>query len=204
MSDRRQAQQRSRPIRLVHIAAIAVALAAALTGCASSSTVHDNAASLSKLSWCDRPFLNFFDGSSASASATPITDWNQVRGQLDFTLYLPPSLPKGSCLVLAGGTFHDAIYGSHVSITWDLPNGEPLSIAEAPNRANGAGAVQCAASAQDAKTTVCLGTIGSTSITLASRQSAASLQAIFSSLKPNVDWVPFGTTQLLQTPTATP
>jgi hypothetical protein len=197
-----QTGKRSAPYQLIVLAALALAVSAVLAGCASSSTIHDNAASLSKLSWCDRPFVNFFDGSSANA--TSISDWSQVRGQLDFTLYLPPSLPQGSCLVLAGGTFHDAIYGSHVSITWDLPNGEPLSISEAPNRANVASTVQCAASAQDAKTTVCLGTIGSTSITLASRQSAASLQALFRSLKPNVDWVPFGTTQLLQTPTATP
>ena len=202
MIDSIQARRRSTSHRSIHLAALLLALMAALAGCASSSTVHDDAADLSKLSWCDSPFVNFFDGSTANA--TPISDWNQVRGQLDFTLYLPPSLPQGSCLVLAGGTFHDAIYGSHVSITWDLPNGEPLSISEAPNRANGAGAVQCAASAQDAKTTICLGTIGSTSITLAARESAASLQALFGSLKPNVDWVPFGTTQLLQTPTATP
>jgi len=187
---------------LIVLATLAVALAAALAGCTSTSTVHDNAASLSKLSWCDRPFLNFFDGSSANAM--PISDWDQVRGQLDFTLYLPPSLPQGSCLVLAGGTFHDAIYGSHVSITWNLPNGGPLSISEAPNRANVASNVQCAASAQDATTTVCLGTVSGTSITLASRQSAANLQTLFHSLKPNVDWVPFGTAQLLQTPTATP
>lgn len=105
--------------------------------------------------------------------------------------------------MLAGGTIHDPIYGGHLSITYDVPNTGPISFSEAPKRANLGDKLQCTSSAQDSKTTICLGTIADTSITVASRQSANDLQTLFKALKANVGWVPSNTDKLLSTPTAT-
>ncbi|HEU5438672.1 MAG TPA: hypothetical protein VFU88_05235 [Ktedonobacterales bacterium] len=186
---------------LASVALLAV-LAMTLAGCSGSSSKTTSAnPGLTTLSWCDRPYLNFVDASSSAQ--TPINDWTQVKSQLGFTLYLPPSLPKGSCLALAGGSIHDPIYGAHVSLTWDVaPDMQPLSFSEAPKR--GADAQpQCQASAQDAKVAVCLGTIANTSITVVARKAPADLQAIYATLKPNVEWLPSNTQQSQTTPTTT-
>lgn len=184
-------------------AALLAVLVMALSGCnGSSSKSSSTTPGLTTLSWCDRPYLNFVDASSSAQ--TPINDWTQVKSQLSFTLYLPPSLPTGSCLALAGGSIHDPIYGAHVSLTWDVaPDMQPLSFSEAPKRGADAQA-QCQASAQDAKISICLGTIANTSITVVSRKAPADLQAIYATLKPNVEWLPSNTQQIQTTPTATP
>lgn len=198
-------QARRRAVRLATLVICAAALAVTFAGCnlfgSSSSSSNDTSSALTKIPWCDKPFIQFVD--STSASQTPITNWDAVKGELGFTLYLPPSLPKGTCLVLAGGSIHDAIYGAHVSITWDVPNTGPISLSEAPVRGQGSVALQCTASAQNTQTNVCLGTHNGTSVTIASRQSTADLQTLFKSLQPNLDWVPSDTNQLLATPTAT-
>jgi arginine repressor len=125
--------------------------------------------------------------------------------------------------VLAGGTIHDPIYGGHMSITYELPTSGPVSFSEAPKRSNLTGKVQCTQSTSNtaststatttasststattaSSTTVCLGTISGTSITIASRQSQADVQALFASLKADVNWVPTDTTELLATATPT-
>ena len=168
--------------------------------------------SLAQLSWCDQPLIEFQDNSSTSQ--TVITAWDQVKSQLGFTTYLPTTLPKGSCLVLAGGVIHDPIYGGHLSITYDLPGDQgPVSFSEAPKRPNLDTSLQCSqntpatvtttATATTAATTICLGVISDTSVTIASRESQSQLQALFNSLKANVDWVPTTTNQSLATPTST-
>lgn len=182
----------------------ALLLAAALAGCrlGGSGTQKTSTAKpdLTTLPWCDQPYLNFVDDSTQAQ--TPI-DWSQASDQLGFTLYLPASLPKGSCLVLAGGSIHDPIYGAHVSLTWDLaPDLSPLSFSEAPRR-GAASRPQCEASSQDAKVSVCLGSIKDTSITIVSKQSPAQLEAVFNALQPNVEWMPSDTQNLLATPSAT-
>ncbi|MFI5274326.1 MAG: hypothetical protein ACHQ4H_14930 [Ktedonobacterales bacterium] len=192
-------------MRAISAACALLTLTGTLAGCAlfggSSTATSASAPGLAQLAWCDQPYLNFVDANSTTLS--PINDWSQVRDQLGFTLYLPASLPKGSCLALAGGSIHDPIYGAHVSLTWDVaPDQQPLSFSEAPKRATGAN-VQCEASAQDANVSICLGTISGTSITMVARKSPADLQAIFNALKPNVEWLPSDTQQLQATPTAT-
>ena len=114
----------------------------------------------------------------------------KVKGQLNFTPYLPPTLPAGSCLVLAGGTIHDPIYGARLSITYDLPNSVPVSFSEAPKRANLSETLQCQASTTDATTSICIGAIANTTVTIAARQVQSDVQTLFKSLQPNVDWVP--------------
>jgi hypothetical protein len=126
-----------------------------------------------------------------------------VKDQLDFTPYLPPSMPKGSCLALAGGTIHDPIFGGLFRITYYTPNGGPISFSEAPKHAGQTGgAAQCTAAAPTATPaatpattpipalTVCLGIISNTSITVAAAQSTADMQKLFGSLQATADWVP--------------
>lgn len=162
--------------------------------------------------WCDKPLINFQDDSTTSQAT--ITNWQQVRDQLGFTPYLPATLPKGSCLALAGGSIHDPIYGGHFSITYILPTGSPISFSEAPKRANLGDKVQCSqdtqktqqgtptpAAQQTTPSTVCIGAIAKTSITIAARQSTDEVQNIFSTLQANVEWVPADTNKLLATAT---
>lgn len=186
--------------------ACALLLLGALAGCSlfgggGTKTSAAKAPSLTTLPWCDRPYLNFVDDSTQAQ--TPINDWSQVKPQLGFTLYLPKTLPKGSCLVLAGGSIHDPIYGAHVSLTWDIaPDMAPLSFSEAPRR--GASAKpQCESSSQDAKVSICLGSIKDTSITIVGRQTTAQLQSVFNALQPDIEWLPSDTQKLLATPSAT-
>jgi hypothetical protein len=185
-------------------AALLVALLVALAGCSlgtSTSAPVANQLVLSKIPWCDSVSINFID--SASVGQTSLNNWSAVATQLGFTPYLPAAFPNGTCLVLAGGTVHDPIFGGHFVITWNLPGNVPVSFSEAPKRADLGGSLQCAASAQEAGTSICLGTQAGTGITIASTESSSEIESLFHELQPNVDWVPADTNQLLATATAT-
>ena len=110
--------------------------------------------------------------------------------------------PKGTFLALAGGSIHNPIYGGQFSITYVLPKIGPVSFSEAPPN-QGCKKTQCIQSAQDSKTMICVGAISDTSITIASRQPEADIQAMFGTLKPNVAWVPGGSAPS-STPTTAP
>jgi hypothetical protein len=192
--------------RALLVGALALAVAAGLAGCSlfggsSKTGGGSTVVGLSQVPWCDQPLLSFQD--NGTTSQTTLTQWDQVRGQLGFNPYLPKSLPKGTCLVLAGGSIHDPIYGGHLSITYDVPGTGPLSFSEAPKRASLGDSLQCTTSAQDSKTVICLGTKGSTAITIAARESQSDVQALFNSLQSNVTWLPANTEKLLATATAT-
>jgi hypothetical protein len=180
-------------------------LVALLSGCSlfggGSGISSGSPPGLTELPWCDQPSIAFID--NAASPPTTITSWDQVKGQLGFTPYLPASLPKDSCLVLARGTVHDPILGGSLSITWSLPASGPLSFAEAPKRADLGGKPQCTADSTDKQATLCLGTIGNTSITIAARQPQADLQSLFNSLKSDVNWVPVNTKPATATAAAT-
>ena len=156
---------------------------------------------LASLAWCDRPLITFQDDSTTSQNM--LTKWDDVKGELGFTTYLPESLPQGSCLALAGGSIHNPIYGGQFSITYVLPKAGPLSFSEAPLRPGLSSKTQCIQSAQDKNTTICVGAIANTSITIASRQPAADVESLFGSLKPDVAWTPGGSTSSTATPSAT-
>jgi hypothetical protein len=187
-------------------AAILVALLAVLAGCSlgggTTSAPTTDQLALTKIPWCDSVSINFID--SASVNQTTVNNWSDVASQLGFTPYLPEAFPNGTCLVLAGGSLHDPIFGGHFVITWNLPGNVPLSFSEAPKRADLGSSLQCAASAQQANTSICLGTMGGTGITIASTESASEIETLFHELQPNVNWVPADTSQLLATSTATP
>jgi hypothetical protein len=184
------------------------ALLAALmlvSGCSlggSSTAAAPTTLASDKVPWCGGSVsLTFID--NGSSSQTTLTNWKAVSSQLGFTPYLPDSFPLGTCLVLAGGTIHDPVYGGHLVVTWNLPGNISLSFSEAPKRANLSGPLQCTQSSQQSTTSICLGTVSNTGITIASNQSSAKVRALFSTLKPNVTWLPANTNQLLATPSAT-
>jgi hypothetical protein len=176
-----------------------------LAGCSLGSTTSTATPTKTDLTpaqvpWCDTVSITFID--SGSATQTTLSNWDVVSPQLGFTPYLPSTFPKGTCLVLAGGSVHDPVFGGRMVITWNLPGSGPLSFSEAPKRSNLGSSLQCAQSAQQASTSICLGTLGNTGITIASGQSSDRLQALFNTLKPNVNWVPSDTNRLVATTTA--
>ena len=185
------------------LVASALGLAVALSGCGpfggDAPTASAEELPVGQIPWCDRPLLSFQDDSTTSQKQ--ITSWDAVKDQLGFTPYLPPSLPKGACLALAGGSIHNPIYGGQLSITYVLPGTGPLSFSQAPKRQSLSSKTQCIQSTQDSKTTICAGVISNTSITIASRQPAANLEALFGKLQPNVAWVPAGSNRVPPTPT---
>ncbi|HEY1388334.1 MAG TPA: hypothetical protein VGF38_07285 [Ktedonobacterales bacterium] len=180
-------------------------LTLALSGCGpfggSDGATASGAKSLASLSWCDRPLITFQDDSTTAQKQ--ITNWDDVKDQLGFTAYLPESMPEGTCLALAGGSIHNPIYGGQFSITYVLPKIGPVSFSEAPLHQGMSSKTQCIQSAQDSKTMICVGAISNTSITIASRQPEADIQAMFGTLKSNVAWVPGGTSSGSSKPTPT-
>jgi hypothetical protein len=185
---------------------LALVMLAACSPFGGGGTASDdaNSVTLAKTPWCDKPLINFQDDSTTSQAT--ISQWEQVRDQLSFTPYLPKTLPKGSCLALAGGSIHDPIYGGHFSITYILPQTGPISFSEAPKRTNLSDKVQCTQDTQKTQqgtatpagqpstpSTVCIGAIAKTSITIAARQSSAEVEKLFSTLQANVEWVPVDT-----------
>jgi len=171
-------------------------LALFLAGCSFGGNSTSSGQGLTQLPWCDSPLISFQDDSTSAQTIT--SGWSSVKSQLGFTPYLPPTLPKGSCLDLAGGSIHDPIFGARLSITYTLPNNIALSFSEAPRRGELSSNVQCAASSQVSGTTLCIGSLQNTTVTIASNQSQSNVQTLFNQLKPNVDWLP------ANTPTATP
>lgn len=166
---------------------------------------------LAQIPWCDGPSINFQD--DGKLQQPDITDWNAVKGQLGFTPYLPTTLPRGTCLALAGGTIHDPVLGAQFRITYVLPGSAPLSFSEAPKRPASAGGLgsklQCSQAIQPtggaqggtpiagatpsptpATVTVCLGAQGRTSITIAAAQSGDAITRMFNALQPSADWLP--------------
>ena len=129
--------------------------------------------SLSKLHWCNKPFIIFRDehapvtltpgGGTSTATAkattgstpaaipspTTLTEWSQIKPNLGFTVFLPAALPAATCLVSASGTLNDPIFGGNFIIGYLLPDTSPLSLSEAPVRTNSR-EFQCTASKGEA------------------------------------------------------
>lgn len=189
-----------------------------------TATATPTPVALSQLSWCGKPQMMFRDQASSSvksssgqtslgpADNTPrtLTDWNVVKANLGFTLYLPQTLPPGTCLLSVSSSLRDPIFGSNFTIDYVLPNHDALSFSQAPLRGQQKIAFQCNVSQQNASSTaatgvavaqatpatsqapvqLCSGTDDQTSIVFADRGSTSTLQQFFQALKPNVDWQP--------------
>lgn len=146
-----------------------------------------------------------------AGTPTTITNWSVVKANLGFTLYLPASLPGGSCLVSAQATIHDPIFGGSFTIGYLLPDHSSLSISEAPLKsqntsfqcnptsiattptANPTGKgtpVVAAATPTATPNQLCSGAKNTTNIVLSGPGSESSLQQIFNNLQPNVNWIP--------------
>jgi hypothetical protein len=139
-----------------------------------------------------------------------ITDWSEVEANLGFTVYLPPTLPTGTCLVNAQATIHDPIIGGSFTIGYLLPDHSALSLSEAPlisqnttfqcNPSNGttphattpvAGTpVVSPTTTQQVPVLLCSGAKGTTNIVMSARGSTEQLQQIFQSLQPGLSWIP--------------
>jgi len=175
---------------------------------------------LANLHWCGKPILVFRDAGAtksstptvsgtpttvATPSATPktLTDWSQVEPNLGFTVFLPPTLPQGSCLISASSTIHDPTFGGIFTIGYVLPNHDAISLSEAP-LASQTSTFQCSpsGSATGAKTgtptpgptvepvQLCTGARNTTNIVLSARGAPSTLEQTFTALQPNVTWVP--------------
>jgi len=140
-----------------------------------------------------------------------ITDWSEVEAGLGFTVYLPPTLPTGTCLVNAQATIHDPIVGGSFTIAYLLPDHSALSLSEAPLISQNTtfqcnpsiGATPKATTTSVARTPVvsptttqgapvllCSGAKGTTNIVMSARGSSEQLQQIFQSLQPGLSWIP--------------
>src|SRR5260370_4146304 len=60
-----------------------------------------------------------------------ITEESEVTANLGFTVYLPPLLPRTTCLVNAQATIHDPIIGGSFTISYLLPDHSALTLSEA-------------------------------------------------------------------------
>lgn len=195
---------------------LGLALTAAACSIGGKSTAaNSNTLDLNQVPWCDQPSINFQDDGKISHPV--LTQWDSVKSQLGFTPYLPATLPKGTCLALAGGTIHDPIFGARLRITYVLPQAGPLSFSEAPKHGGQSGSVsdkvQCTQTAPGTSATatpgatptpaltLCLGSITGTNVTVASAQTSPELEKLFGALQPNVDWVPQTAVQPQATPT---
>jgi hypothetical protein len=147
------------------------------------------------------------------APGTPrtITDWSEVEAGLGFTVYLPSTLPGGTCLVNAQATIHDPIIGGSFTIGYLLPDHSALSLSEAPLISQNT-AFQCSTSngsttqtsntpkngtpivspstTQAVPVLLCSGAKNTTNVVMSARGSSDRLQQIFSNLQPNISWMP--------------
>jgi len=167
---------------------------------------------LASLRWCGKPVQIFRDEGSAKTGtpttagtpvATPktVTDWRQVEPSLGFTVFLPPTLPQGSCLISASGTIHDPTFGGIFTIGYVLPNHDAISLSEAP-LASQSSIFQCSPSGNGGKSgtptpgptvepvQLCTGAHGTTNVVLSARGATASLQQLFTTLEAHVAWIP--------------
>lgn len=176
---------------------------------------------LNALHWCGKPLQIFRDEHapvsgtatpaatstvtpSANGTPTTVTDWSQVEPNLGFTVYLPKTLPRATCLVSVSATIHDPIFGGSFTIGYLLPDHSPLSLSEAPLRSNSQ-SFQCSATtgAKNARggsptptaspsvhVLVCTGAKEITDIFFSARGTESQLKQFFDALQSGVEWAP--------------
>jgi hypothetical protein len=170
---------------------------------------------LSSLRWCGKPLLVFHDQRAAKIVETPaahatgmvasdkgaakiIDNWEQIKSELGFTVFLPATLPVGTCLMSALGTVHDRIFGGSFTIGYLLPDQSAISLSEAPLHSQSTG-LQCSPSSTKATVTpsraqaplqLCFGAQEKTHIVFSAQGTKESLEKFFRALQPNVNWVP--------------
>ncbi|GCE19660.1 hypothetical protein [Dictyobacter kobayashii] len=224
-----------RPQSFIFLACMLFLFSMVISACISDSNsnnggnAHTSAAAtpapvqLSSLGWCGKPSEIFRDQASdhvqAGAKSTDlgpadgkprtVTDWNTVKSDLGFTIYLPKSLPAGTCLLSVSGSLRDPIFGSNFTITYVLPGQDAMSFSQAPVRVKNI-TFQCTVSQGTASTAnstnthgsastptaakepvqLCNGIRDQTNIVFSARGNTSTLQQIFQNLQPDVDWTP--------------
>ncbi len=206
----------------------------------STATATPSELAIAQLHWCGKPSMLFRDEGAVTpavtSSATPgitstatstttvtptatvapgtprtITDWSEVEAGLGFTVYLPSTLPKETCLVNAQATIHDPIIGGSFTIGYLLPDHSALSLSEAPlisqntafqcNPSNGATPqanntpkagipIVSPSATQEEAFLLCSGAKDTTNVVMSARGSSDRLQQFFHNLQPNVSWIP--------------
>jgi len=206
----------------------------------STATATPSELAIAQLHWCGKPSMLFRDEGAVTpavtSSATPgitstatstttvtptatvapgtprtITDWSEVEAGLGFTVYLPSTLPKETCLVNAQATIHDPIIGGSFTIGYLLPDHSALSLSEAPlisqntafqcNPSNGATPqanntpkagipIVSPSATQEGAFLLCSGAKDTTNVVMSARGSSDRLQQFFHNLQPNVSWIP--------------
>ncbi len=176
------------PLRWVGLGVFLLPLLLAACG-GDTPTQPNNGTVLNQLHWCDKPTQLFQDGSQTPPAA--LTDWSKVKGQLNFTIYLPATLSDGSCLVSAHALVNDKVLGSSFSVSYLMPGGVPLAFSEtAISSTQSASTFQCSPDASNKGTFDCLGAKDKTNIVIVSKAEQKDLTALFNKLQPNVDWQP--------------
>ncbi len=182
---------------------------------------------LARLHWCGKPAMTFRDeavpstttSSSGTAAGAPplgpangtpttITNWSQVKANLGFTIFLPSTLPSGTCLLSVLGTLRDPIFGSNFTITYILPAHDSITLSQAPlrsqntafqcsiapNTTSGGGAAKggtpAAQSTITSQVQLCTGVRDKTNIVFSARGATATLQHFFQDLQPDIEWIP--------------
>ena len=147
-----------------------------------------------------------------AGTPTTVTDWNVVKADLGFTVFLPVNLPRGTCLVSAQATVRDPTFGGSFLIGYLLPDHTSITISEAPltsqnatfqcsvsnssttqksgPSASATGTPQVAASPTPVPLQLCSGARVTTNIVLSARRSVEYLQQTFDALQSNVTWIP--------------
>ena len=201
----------------------------------STPTATPAALTLAKIHWCGKPAMVFRDegavssptagtpsaAGTAAVNSTPtatvapgtpraVTDWSEVRANLGFAVYLPPTLPRNACLVSAQATIHDPIIGGSFTLGYLLPDHSALTLSEARLVSQNT-AFQCSSSnSATTQTTsnpkagtptptssstqiaalLCSGAKNTTNIVMSARGSVSDLQHIFNTLQPDITWIP--------------
>ncbi len=175
---------------------------------------------LSGLPWCnnkpDATFMNDAPQATSSSSSvstgpaneTPVAiSWNVLKANLGFTLFLPATLPNGSCLLKPFGWAHNAASHNSFIITYMLPDQNSLTIAQTLQTGSTT-PFQCFISPDPSVTKggtpttvpgtklvpiqLCSGIRDKTNITFSARWTPKQMQLFFNDLQPNVDWIPAG------------
>ena len=146
---------RRRPGRLTAVWMMGALVLVPLVLAACNDTPPTDAA-LSDLHWCDKQTLLFQDASQTPPAT--LTDWKKVTKALDFTVYLPPRLPVGSCLVSGEALIHDKVLGSSFGVSYLLPGGVSLAFSETAVSSGETASFQCSQSNAPAPTATPNGT----------------------------------------------
>lgn len=173
------------PRQALGVALLAMMLLSA--GCSGQSDTSGDIP-LTHIPWCSQPTIAFED--DGAVPPADLTIWQQAQPLLGFAPQLPPRLPAGACLASVGGVVRNPVFGGRFTITYALPHGGALSLAETPQQRPIATPECSTGPAAATPITTCQQTRAGLNITLSSSQSADHVQAVLAQLQANVPWEP--------------